>query len=276
MIKHGWLSGGVLTLGLMAGEAEAQSAARSFDDLRDDVKSGDIVLVALQEGEIVWGQVEELSTASLSLFTAERVGAGASFPKTSRRVLPESSIIEIRRSDAASGRGAQLFYRPARSFADLSRVLKAGDRITITEADGRVSRGVVAAASPTALTLRGSAGGLRLARPGDPPPAPRSFQADRVVSVARGGDSPWTGAAIGAAVGVGLAAASVASAAPQNASDAVVLFGPLPALGAGIGFLADWATGRPKLLWSAESRARTEIRPILGRGAKGVALSLRF
>lgn len=112
MTRHRWMAGLALAIGLAVGEAEAQPVARSFDGLRDDLKSGDIVIVLDGTGNSVWGQVDELSSGSVSLFTGERVGAGASFPKTSRRVFSENVVVEIRRSDSNARPGVQLFYRP--------------------------------------------------------------------------------------------------------------------------------------------------------------------
>ena len=281
MTRRRWIGGCALTMALAVGEAEAQSVARSFDDLRDDLKSGDIVVVIAQTGETVWGQVDAVTASSLTMFPGERQGEGAVFSKTSRRTFLEAAVAEIHRSDAQARKGDRVFSRPSGSFADLSRVLKPGDTISVTGADGRRTKGVVTALSSSDLTIRPnipfSLGTSRAVNP--PIPVPETFRAGDIAEVTRGGDSRLTGLVIGAGVGLGLGAASVSSAAQQNASDAVVLVPIFGAAGAGIGFLIDGMIGRRVTLFSAETpgaRPRAELTPVLRRGAKGVALSVRF
>jgi hypothetical protein len=278
MTRHSWMAGLALAIGLAVGEAEAQPIARSFQALCADLKSGDIVVVADEAGE-TWGQVAEVSPSSLTVLAGERVGDGATFPKTSARAFADVAVLAIWRADARGRKGVQLFSQPARGFGDLQRVVKAGDTVTVMGTDGHETRGVVETVSPAGLSLRRSVSAFAPAAPGSKPQQPMVFRADDVARVTRGGDSRWNGVAIGAGVGLALGMVSVIDTATAN-GDTIYAVAALPFLagaGAGIGFLVDWSIGRKETVWTAGgSRAHAEISPIVGRGTKGVALSLRF
>jgi hypothetical protein len=278
MTRHSWMAGLALALGLAVGEAEAQPIARSFQALCADLKSGDIVVVADEAGE-TWGQVAEVSPSSLTVLAGERVGDGATFPKTSARAFADVAVLAIWRADARGRKGVQLFAQAARGFGDLQRVVKAGDTITVMGTDGHETRGVVETVSPAGLSLRRSVSAFALAAPGSKPQQPPPtmvFRADDVVRVTRGGDSVWNGTAFGAAIALGLGVASVATAS-GDASDGVAALPAAALLGAGVGFLVDWSIGRKQTVWRADgSRARVEVRPMLRGGTKGAALSVQF
>lgn len=268
-----WLIGIVLALAF-AGDAHAQSVARSFRDLQARLRPGALVVVVDATGGDTWGQVAEVSEATLVLLAGRRSSDGsATFSETSKRTFPESAVTEIVRSDFSGARGDAVYFRLANSFDDLRGILKVGQQVTVTDASGKQTKGTVAELSSTRLTLMGQ--------------EPLTFAEGQVTLVRRGGrDSLWNGAAIGAAAGFGYIALSLAVQCRGGSCDAdyyagewfapAVLFGG--GIGAGIGLAIDAAVNRALALYQKTSTTKSlvTVSPIVSRERRGVSLAVRF
>jgi hypothetical protein len=157
---------------------------------------------------------------------------------------------------------------PVRSFDQLDTRLKPGDKVWVTDAQGREIRGRVAALEADSLTI--DAGGLK------------SFAASDVrFVVERRGDSLGNGALIG--LGVGGATFGVACYANTSGSDqdwcplVTAFYG---GVGAAVGVAIDaLIPGRKLVVYrapGAPGHARLSIAPLVTPRAKGVAFAFAF
>jgi hypothetical protein len=160
----------------------------------------------------------------------------------------------------------------ATSFDELQRMVKPGQRVVVTELDGRETKGAVTQVSADAVVLAvqdGSAAGAR------------TFS-ERTVSSVRRTDSVWNGLLIG--LGAGIAANEVfvrSNCGPRGNDDecaaivtAVGLITFVPG-GAVIGALIDKFTGNTRL-YRSPTLASLALQPIVARNRTGLSLSVRF
>jgi hypothetical protein len=159
-----------------------------------------------------------------------------------------------------------------KSFDQLNTRLKPGDKIWVTDAQGREIEGRIT--SIEAATLAIYAGGRR------------TLRADEVRLVRdRRHDSLAQGAWIGAATGLAAAAAlsyAICSSEECTAGGIAVVAGVITAAGAGVGVAVDAAIPGPKrVVYQAPSAGTAShsgisIVPVLTPRAKGVAVSFSF
>ena len=159
---------------------------------------------------------------------------------------------------------------PVREFSQLDTRLKPGDKVWVTDAQGREVKGRIAAIGADALTL--DAGGSKTFSAGDV----------RLV-MERRHDSLANGALIG--LGVGGLGTGLACLATMEGSDrdwclpvAVVYGGIGAAIGLGIDAMIP---GKKLVVYRApgstgSSQARLSVAPVVSPRAKGVAVSFSF
>ena len=163
--------------------------------------------------------------------------------------------------------GAQ---EPVRDFSQLNTRLKPGDKVWVTDAQGREVSGKIQVLSPDAITLKDGGG--------------RTFAAGDVrLIVERRGDSLGNGALIGLGVGglgIGLAClATVEGSDMEWCAMGALVYG---AVGAGIGVGIDAMIPGKKLVTyrapgaAGTAHARLSVAPLVTPRAKGVALSIAF
>lgn len=260
-LNRRWLRWIVVGLALLPSGAHAQSVAQSFQELQGILKTGEIVVVVDKAGEETWGQVTEVSGASLGLAIMEKPADRPGTVVTSRtRTFAADTVEQIARSDLSGVRGTVIFpaswekVSEVRPGSPITVVLKTGERrdfrfktigpgdLTLTTADGReetLSKSLV----------------------------------DRVVR--RGYSDPTgNGLAYGGAIGAGTAFTMMAmmfarcdagceAPAPGPTYAAAAAFGG--AIGAAVGWALDKAHKDSEMLF-----------PIVSAGRKGVGLSRRF
>jgi hypothetical protein len=163
---------------------------------------------------------------------------------------------------------------PVQSFDQLNVRLKPGDRIWITDAQGREIEGKIRALGPSAVMLDGD--------------VPRKFDADAVRLVTqRTGRPIGKGAILGLAGGMAFGVIAVAASDCGTDCDdegawMLVAGGLFGAMGAGGGALVGaLIPGRALVVYrapvaGAEARVRLSIAPVLTPRAKGVAVSWSF
>ena len=159
----------------------------------------------------------------------------------------------------------------AHSFEQLQVLVRPGDTVTVTDVMGREVTGAIATLSSKALELVVS--GSR-----------RNFLEDDLQKIRqRRGDSLANGALWGVGIGAGWGALIVVGLASEDhdtgGPGAIAGFiGTLGGLGAAVGVGADaLIRGRPVIYEKTALGAATVwLSPLLGRGQKGVRLSLRF
>jgi len=158
----------------------------------------------------------------------------------------------------------------ATSFEQLKLLLEPGDTVTVTESSGQITKGKIEALTGTSLRLV-AGGGVR-------------EMADRDVLEIRQrrGDSLGNGAIIGAIAGgaFGTLSAFLGDCLndPCTAERAAVI-GVTTGLGVGIGVGIDALITKTKVIYRGSGRqvtVRFNIRPVMDRQRKGVALSVRF
>ena len=151
---------------------------------------------------------------------------------------------------------------PATSFADLRAVLKPGQTIVVTDANGQRIKGKVrdVALSPPALVIAA--------------PAPRTFTEGSITEI-RTTDSLLTGAILGGSIGAGLALWDylIDPSEPDNGAIFAVAIGLGTAVGAGIDALID---GSRVLYRSGQQQRRVTVAPIATAHRQGVRVSVRF
>jgi hypothetical protein len=164
--------------------------------------------------------------------------------------------------------GAQ---EPVKSFDQLNTRLKVGDKVWVTDAQGREVPGKIHSLSPDALTL--SADGAKTLAAGD-------------VGLIRERrpDSLKNGAWIGLAVGGGLALGACLGSTEGSGDSGwcAVAFGFYGALGAGLGVGIDALIPGKKLVVyrapgsTGASSARFSLAPVITPRHKGIAVSFSF
>lgn len=162
---------------------------------------------------------------------------------------------------------------PVKSFDQLNTRLTVGDKIVVTDAQGREHEGRILVISPSALTLH-SRGGQQ-----------ETIASEVVLVQERPHDSLMNGALIGLACGLALGAVAAADCAGGDCefSPAAVfaiaggLYGGIgAAVGTGIDALIP---GKKRVVYRAADRApATQIRlsPVVTAHTKGLALSVAF
>jgi len=161
---------------------------------------------------------------------------------------------------------------PVRSLSDLPARIQAGERIEVTDREGKVVRGrfeSVAASSLRITVARGRTqdiAGTSIKQIGKERP-----------------DSDWNGILLGLGAGLGMGALATQSTCPNDpecAAIAGVIFIPtFAAGGAAIGALIDHSIKKydPIYLQQATSdRPRLRLSPLVSKRTKGVLLSLSF
>jgi len=168
--------------------------------------------------------------------------------------------------------GAQ---EPVKSFDQLNTRLKPGDTVYITDAQGREIKGKIREFGPSALTLDSGTAAI--------------FQADAVRLIVERKPRPigrgalW-GLGIGAAVGIALGIAVVASCNDGDECAGAILVGAglFGGIGAGTGaVIGALIPGKKQAVYRAPgaagaSSARFSLAPVITPARKGVAVSVRF
>jgi hypothetical protein len=150
----------------------------------------------------------------------------------------------------------------ARSFDDLQRILKVGEKVVVTEDSGEQTRGKVANVSATSLTVL---------TPG------KQLFLERTVAQIRRSDSLWNGALIGAGVG-GLTFFAGTGIEDDPAVYYWLYIGSwlFPTTGAIVGALLDRATGNEPIYVTHSRQPAVALSPWFGRKGTGISVSLRF
>ena len=154
------------------------------------------------------------------------------------------------------------------SFGNMSRAVKAGNVVIVTDTDGREVRGKVTNVSEASLAVltRDDKGQWT---------TPTTFTPSNVREVKRTGKI-WDKAVLGFAIGAGIDLIAWASEGGDAAdvTQAVLATG---AIGAGIGFAFDAGFG-PKRVYRAPTarKAGLTVRPIVTPGRSGAALAYHF
>lgn len=156
------------------------------------------------------------------------------------------------------------------SWSDLAPRLRAGAPVAVTGADGAVTEGTVARASPASLTL-------------DVSGARREFSPGQVRQLRRNGDPLWNGLLIGAGVGL-LAAAlpdntctgsptsSLADCTDKQIPQRAAIFAVATAIGIGV----DWGHRDRSILYEGPPHRQVVLVPALSPRGAAIRLALRF
>jgi len=185
--------------------------------------------------------------------------------------LAADGVAAILRSDLEQTRGTEV-YRVLDLFSDMSRHLKAGQIVEVTDHTGQKTTGKVAEVSPTSLVIltrervRDSAGTEHDAWTGKQTHVPSAVR-----RVRRPGPV-WDGALKG--FGIALVVPLIVSASGvDTGADAFLTFG---AMGAGIGLGIDALVG-PATVYELSQPVRSVVfRPLFGKSRGGVMAVLRF
>jgi len=163
----------------------------------------------------------------------------------------------------------------ASSFEQLQVLVQKGDQVSVTTADGKVTKGSIDAVSTSTLHLLQNRVPIEMA------------QMD-VVEIKKKdpiGNGVKMGALIGAGVGAGfgvlgaLVGCGDADCAPEAVAVAAFSIGFSAGIGAGVGAMVDAISNRNPIVYRAPPRpstARIRITPLLSADRKGVRLSLSF
>ena len=156
----------------------------------------------------------------------------------------------------------------AGSFDQLRVLVKAGDRLTITDSAGQVTQGRL-------VRLTGSM--LELETDGDP----RTWTQDRISSILRRQpDSLGNGAKIGFGIGAAFGALAGFAMAGEFGSPGVIpsVILAYGAMGTGIGVWIDGAVKSNQMIFSraAAQTSGLSVRPLAGSGRGGVQVTVGF
>ena len=158
----------------------------------------------------------------------------------------------------------------ARSFEQLQILVKPGDRIFITDATGNVTEGRVAGLSKSSLTLKTKT-------------ATRDWAESDVLKIRQWRqDSLKNGAIIGTGVGLGLGllgAIAVCSEWGDCGGEAVAAVAIYAGIGAGAGVGIDALIPSKQTVYfggAPTTSSRINLKPIVGKSRKGVALAFSF
>jgi hypothetical protein len=171
------------------------------------------------------------------------------------------SLVAVVLSLAAASASAQ----DARTFDDLGRGLNVGDRVRVVGRDGVQHDGTVQTLPPGALVIVG-------------PDGVHSFAEETTSTVARRGDSVWTGALIGFVPGyfLGVQFTDSVSEQLQPASGGVKNGFIGGAIGAAIGMAIDAARDGEQDIYVARIPPRVVLTPAVSRHAIGGAVTMRW
>jgi hypothetical protein len=167
---------------------------------------------------------------------------------------------------AASPAQAQ---RVAGTFSDLQKLVKAGETVTVSDANGGQVTGTIAELSPSSLAILAGSGR-------------RVFTEDSVSQISqRRPDSLVNGALIGAAAGAIVGAIGVNACANDfgcNDDSSGAFFAMYTGIGLGVGLGLDAAIVKRRLIFErpVTPRASVGVALLLGRERKGAAVSLAF
>jgi hypothetical protein len=155
----------------------------------------------------------------------------------------------------------------AGSFEQLRELVRVGDKVTVTDVQGREMQGSIAEVSSSSLGL--VVGGNRT-----------DFSETDLDTVSRR-DSRWNGTLWGLAVGAALGAWFEKGLADEYGRDDIgygEMVVPFAGLGAGIGFAVDaMIKGRRPIYARARSSTKnTTVSPVCNIQRKGIFVSLRF
>jgi hypothetical protein len=155
------------------------------------------------------------------------------------------------------------------SFERMTSTLRAGDRLVVTEHDGRKSTGRVVFATPGSLTLVVPDGAIEQRRVFD----------RAAVAVVRRTDSLWNGILIGAGIGFVGTEVWTHRACGRDPECAVYVrlagWGAMGGGGAIVGAIIDKFTGN-RVIYRAGTASAIRIAPVAGRRATGLAVLLQF
>lgn len=160
----------------------------------------------------------------------------------------------------------------AKTLDELRLLVKVGDRVSVTDSEGRVTRGSITLLSPTRLVL-------------DVNGAPNEWNEASVARISqRRADSLANGALWGLAIGAGLATTAVVVVAADEGFDsegagwAALAIGIYSALGAGVGVGVDALIRKDQVIYAtgATTAARWRLSPVVTPRVQGARLSVRF
>jgi hypothetical protein len=161
---------------------------------------------------------------------------------------------------------------PATTFSELRQVLRPGEQVIVTHADGRRTREIVVALSDTSLELR-SKSMFRFRSPG-----PRTTHSESSIVKVKRVDSAANGILIGLGIGAGLGIAGCMAQREQNSCALVaympVVFGSL--MGGLSGGLVDAALRKTIYRDGTQGSAAIVFSPLINTKTTGASLSLRF
>ena len=153
----------------------------------------------------------------------------------------------------------------------IRRRVKDGQKIVVTDDQGRTLSGRIGELSPDALMLLVGRDTTKVPY-------------DRIVSIDRPRDRLWDGALVGLVVGAGIGLAGAVAAAsddpnwgsPSPAHVALVAPPMLGGIGAAIGVGVDAAIRRDSNLYRRTGSTRISLSPALGPRHRSVAISVRW
>lgn len=257
-----WL-GAMLAAALLPPPAGAQPVARTLAELQHILKPGDYVTVIDRSDRETWGQLVDLSPATLTV--APVLKSGERLETTAdRRSFAAGDISAVFRSDRTGARGPGVYP------ASWERVeaLPPGSELTVVLASGE--RREYRAAGLTADSLRvltpsgqqellGKAEVLRVERRGVDDPV---------------GDGIVIGALAGAGTGFGLVAAAYNSCgAGCEAPEPGPLYLGGIGIGAGVGAVVGWIADRAH---KGKSVVFPVVAPVVSRERKALVFTVRF
>lgn len=154
------------------------------------------------------------------------------------------------------------------SFKDMQFLVKAGDRVTIIDAAGTKITGRISELGPSTLSIASATG-------------PRRFTQDDVVVVRQRRPDPLkNGAAIGAVLGAGMGLMMELSCRGSDdycgQAGWVTLGSTLWGLGAGVFTDALLKTTTDVFRRGAGTTSAWSVSPVIGRGAAGASVALRW
>jgi hypothetical protein len=152
----------------------------------------------------------------------------------------------------------------------MTSALEPGDRLIVTEPDGRKTKGQVVVATPASVTLSVPDGAVAQRR---------SFDRTTVATIRRT-DSLWNGMLIGAGAGIVATEVWTRQACGQDGECAVYVrlagWGALAGGGMAVGALIDKFTGNDVLYRAGPTPSALRIVPLLGPRRSGLSMSLTF
>jgi len=143
------------------------------------------------------------------------------------------------------------------SFSAAIAALKAGQRISVTDADGKRTKGRIERLSGGEFTIDD-----------------RTFRETDIRTIRTVGDSKWNGALIGAGLGGAVGAIGASTLGEYNSDGVGPMIGFGIAAGAGFGALADSFINGPVTVFDS-TKTKARLIPMIGP-RRGVLVSLRY